>query len=766
MRAPITLLVAAALLANWPACPAAAPASADSTRPPPPAAPPRLGAGPPGAMDLDAFLTLPPAERAARRRQADELYSRWEKFETVARRSRAHWNAASGGSGHPSTEETSYLAEDLGTGLLAALQRLSQATARDPSHARAWLALGRLRLDTGAYAPARHALLAAERAAEAAPEGTNRARHDLRLDILRRLGWTARQEGAWEDGLRDVERGLRLAPKDPELTLVRGLLLAGAGRFVEACAVARELPPFEYRVYGSYRQGLGRSRSDYGSRWIQAMAYLHAGEPRLALYVLGELHPRRREMPFMSRYWQDVGLVFELNDRPDEAGTFYGIALVSAPWFGYYPWAGFSTQPRILGRPDPRLPAFVTWEQRRLSGSPFAYAAQLAAECAADPAGERAPLLAALADSALSICLRWNVDATCARAVRGEMYCALGRNEAAEAELARAHQELTARGWRDARTSLLLGMLMLEGGRFAPAIGLLRESTLVDSTVAVAWRSLGVALAEAGQFGEAEAAMGRGIALDPGAAEGWYNRALLRLRKHRKAEAALDLRVAIELDPENADIASAMTAAAPRTPGADAEPPVVDAPAAAAAPTVGAAPEGKPAAPEVATEPVTARYSRPARAGGGAFTRVPQGLPDTSATRAADMRELERAYQARPDPASRAVLAALYLRTGMAGKTLDLLLPAWQRDLSPEEMRLVVQAERLQGQSKRAIELGRGVDPAHPEPPDPDLWALVAIVCHDNGADDEGRRALDAALKLAPDNTGLKLYDSLLRRER
>ena len=150
MRAPITLLLAAALLASWPAAPAAAPALADSTRPPPPAAPPRLELGTPGAIDLDAFLALPPAERAARRRQADELYSRWEKFETVARRSRAHWNAVSGGSGHPTTEETSYLAEDLGTGLLAAVQKLSQATARDPSHARAWLALGRLRLDTGA----------------------------------------------------------------------------------------------------------------------------------------------------------------------------------------------------------------------------------------------------------------------------------------------------------------------------------------------------------------------------------------------------------------------------------------------------------------------------------------------------------------------------------------------------------------------------------------------------------------------------------------
>ncbi len=714
-----------------------------------------------GPLDLAAFLALPARGRADRVERSERWLAKWRKFEDNARRS-AKLNDAK------TAETITYGPSSplnvggspqkwLGSGAVEAAQWLSSATDLDPSNAEAWLALARLRADLGERERQRAALAAAGRALDAAPDSTSDERRALRLEVLQASAWLDRDEGRWDEGLAVVERGLGLEPEDLELMLVKGLILADAGRFVEASAIARDLPSIRYHVHGMLLMGLQKAPSDYGSRWIQAMAYVAAGDPKLAEYALGVLHPERIRLPFMSRYWNDVGLVAELNDRPADAAFYYSIALVTAPWHYYRPWAGFGCPSRILGQPAPGVPVFTSPAHRYLAGSLFSYGAQIAAEAEVAADSAIAAGRGALADSALTLCRRRNVRPALALALRGELRADLGEDDLAEADLTRARQELAASGQRNARTSTALGIIRMKREDYTAALDLLREATQADSTSASAWRMLGVALAEVDRPVEARAAMDRAIALAPRSADGWYNRGVLALSRSEWEPAVADLRAAAALAPQSVRIAEALARAERQAPDTI----LTRTPGTIRRELLRVEPSAPERLPLRGATVGLGQTSRPS-------DRVGRLLEPTAAADSAAgprLHDLESLYERQPSPQAREQLASAYLRARAPEKALKLLAPSWGKDLSVVETRIVLEADRQRNDAGRALDLARAVDPAHPDPADRDLWALVAMMC--SGADHarDGLRALEAALTLDPRNSGLIMYRETLRAQ-
>ncbi len=422
------------------------------------------------ALTLAEFRALPADEQAARIERTKAPLWRWRRFEADVRDFDRHL-------------EQSYRLEGFrvrrgpwGKGLPGAVDDLTEVTALDPSNAQAWLGLARYQRALGENGKATSCLAAAAAAlADSTPAGARQAGSSasrgsdtapwdgawlppedvapvgeprppdadpaarLALEIARAQAWLCRDEGRWDEGLAAAARGQAISPRDTELQVVRGLLLAGAGRFTEACALARDLPPIEFRRYGWMYTGLSRERSDYASRWIEAMAWLQQGDTAQAFAALGVLRPERPRIPFMHAYWNDVGLICELADRTTDAQAYHTLAAIAAPYRLYFPSAAFMTRD-AAGLTAAGLPVVVSMTQGCIAGSLLGYGTQLALESAVEPDTARAADLARHAEAALSACARRGIRPEVAQAaverLRG------GRPLAAEASRAGAPRVL------------------------------------------------------------------------------------------------------------------------------------------------------------------------------------------------------------------------------------------------------------------------------------------------------------------------------------
>ncbi len=113
------------------------------------------------------------------------------------------------------------------------------------------------------------------------------------------------------------------------------------------------------------------------------------------------------------------------------------------------------------------------------------------------------------------------------------------------------------------------------------------------------------------------------------------------------------------------------------------------------------------------------------------------------------------------DGAVRRDLARFLLRHGHQQEGMKLAREPLQADLTrmdPEDLKIILEADRLQNNAVRAEELLKLLDQGAGERwPDVGLWTLVGFICQDAG-DPGGRRALEFALKLDPGNDGLRQY--------
>jgi len=713
--------------------------------PPPLTTPERVLASRFTSVDLETFLALPDAERRARAQAADSDFSAVLLHRTRLEEQRRFEQYSDGLHGN-TAQFTPNPADETVTDRL--IRKLHRATSVDPSFAEAWWELGDDLLLIGDPVRARAAFLSGLRAAP--HDGRPSSLEDLPDALRVGAAWACRDQG-------EPERGLALVLDVPpasvharEALLLRGLLLADAGRFHEAwdVAMALEAAVFPHRSY--LRMGFGTTRSGYQRRWIQACAWLGQGEPGMARHALGDLNMTQGDRPFMRRFWDDVGLVCELTGNVDEAAQCYGLALVGdRERLPFVPWEAYSVPPIIGGHPSLRLPFFTVFETNRYAGSPFAFAVQLMIDTAnaEDPA--RRADLAALADAAWSRNMRRGVRPLESQALRGRTRSYAGDMAGAEADLREACAALAARGTPDGESLMLLGLLLLQQQRAGEAAPYLAQATAVDSTLAGAWRGLGAALATAGDGAGALAAMDRAVDLEPGNSSGWYNRGLLQAGRGRWAEALVDLELATRLAPWNQDARDLLQRAASelRREGRQAE----------------LAASGAEAARLAAANPTLAAGGVDDRPGavllGG--TRGPrEAAPRVDY--AARAEELIADLAAADDPDLRRQLADAYLHLGRADEAAALVARAEPSAVPPlDDLLILLRADRSRGVADRTAGLVDRMDDGS-LPDDPELWSLVALTCLDAGRDDAGRRALDKAVALDPANDGLRLYRNFL----
>jgi Flp pilus assembly protein TadD len=108
------------------------------------------------------------------------------------------------------------------------------------------------------------------------------------------------------------------------------------------------------------------------------------------------------------------------------------------------------------------------------------------------------------------------------------------------------------------------------------------------------------------------------------------------------------------------------------------------------------------------------------------------------------------------DHETRLALAQALMMAEDYTRVQELLAPLWPGGLSRPEAQQLLMADRKLRTVTRAMAmaatLGQGTEPY----PDSEFWALVAVICLENGEPEAGRRALNVARDLDPKNTELK----------
>ncbi len=527
------------------------------------------------ATKLEAFMDLPPAQQLAQRQRTTDLLAEWQQFEQIVaertdRRERPHMYA-----------DLPADRRQLGFGLPVARDNLLAVVAVDPTAAEAWAGLAHLELEIGDPVSAHDRLENAVAAVAARLALGDCVAVEVALAIARDRAWVRRDLGLWDDGLAVVAEGLAAFPHDRDLVLIKGLLLAGAGRYAEAVEVAGRMPPLHTRTKrGPRGEGLTTYPSDYANQWIRAQACAAQGDLGLAFHVLGEDpdDPEAKSyvgggtqvlklsavttMPHQVRFWNDVG---EIAERLGAALAvdYYSRAWSTREYAGTYPSAISVSGPLVLDVPDPRVPFFDSFFGRHyLLGSRFAFVGAAMDRMSLAVTGIAQRTSADAAFQCLDVLERRAVRLDVCHALRGRIHYRLEEWESARRHLADARERFQAAGVVDPRTSLLLGMLDLREQHFASAAALYQESLAADPQQALAWRMLGVAYANLDRLDEAVAAMDRSLALEPVSLAGRYNRGLLMLQLQRCPEALIDLDLAQRLDPGNEEVVRLLQLAA------------------------------------------------------------------------------------------------------------------------------------------------------------------------------------------------------------
>ncbi|MBU2503193.1 tetratricopeptide repeat protein [bacterium] len=702
---------------------------------------------------LQQTLEHSAARREARRRQAEEIISYWRDFEQLAAMRRTR------------SDLPLFLASmrpdnrGLHIGLAKSVKLLENAVALDSTFAEAWAGLGHLRLEigdrTGALADLEKALASAKvEATSGRPLD-----HDTLLQAHRDRCWALRELARWDEGLAAANAGLTFHHGDPDLLLVKGLLLAGAGRYSEATALAVRLPAFEIRRYGSinnpgdFRAGQELVPSDYASRWIRSQASLAEDGPRQALQTLGRTlndeggqSPRPNflknllgsaRMPHHSRFWNDVGLVGELAGDPDFA-LYYAEAFHVRDYRGYYPDSIHLMGPLVLGIPLAEAPCYLSYGSGfHLGGSPFAYVAAQMDIMSLALFPDRKLAAARQALNCLEILDRRGLMPDLCHALRGRIFYRQGKLAAARKELETARDAFRTRDKIDARTSLLLGVLALDREEYGRALTYLTESAQADSSAAVTWRSRGIALAQLGRTDQALRDMTRALFIEPGSLVGHYNRGLLYLQMKRYEEAVADLDRAWRLDPENQDTRRLLQTAAAALREEGASPLEHDALALADDPRA-SLPPGVVA--EIPSDLLLDHLERELEGflgkGAAGFTEPDQlGVLCNS---------WELAYRENPSPYLRKLVALARLDLGNIDGTREILGGFWGKGLEPDEELMLLFADQQAGQTDRARELAERILAGDEKVDSPYAAALAAMAVA--APDNEGGTATDQAV--------------------
>ncbi|MCP4572902.1 MAG: tetratricopeptide repeat protein [bacterium] len=524
-------------------------------------------------VDHDAGLldaaSLPPEERLARRAWAEAEERRWREFAGILDSRRRRIERPRQFMYEPPDRRRVMI------GMADAMVSLEACLEADGAWVEAWSELGHLRLVVGDRAAARDclelALLAARHAGPADRETMLRTHRDL--------AWALRELAFQDQGLAAVDVGLEEFPGDEDLLLVKGLLLADAGRFTDAIRLARCLPERDIRWFDPRNGGVIERTTGWPEQWVRSQAHLAQGDPVAAFGALEEeqddlpvdvkdLRGQGWKIGFQAvfaherRFWNDLGLVAQLLEDPS-AVQFYVASYADPIHSLYFPATLDIRSPLVFGVPDGQTPSVTSFAHGHyVAGSPWSYVAlqmDLMALALFPAQRDRA---AAEALAMLDVLDRRGLRPDINAALRGRILFRQEKYVEARVQLVAARDGFLGTGRVDARTSLLLGLIDLAVEDFSRSVGFLEESARADSTAAVTWRMLGVACANLERTDEALLAMNRSLGLEPRSLAGYYNRGLLQLQMRRCDAAAVDLDRAWRLAPDNEEVRRLLQTAA------------------------------------------------------------------------------------------------------------------------------------------------------------------------------------------------------------
>jgi tetratricopeptide (TPR) repeat protein len=636
------------------------------------------------AEEYSAYLQLPPHYRADFRLLAenemgpcDLLFEEMEKF-NHRRRNPALYH----GAGRLNLSQK-YV------GFNNALVALEKVTSMDPSFVAGWAKKGELALSAGALQEARESLEAGLLVIEhmiAAGDDVDGEEH---LEIHRHLGWTLRELGYNEEGLVHMQRALGIKSNDHELLLVKGLLLAGAGRTSEAINLAVKLPAEEYPDFSNQKSGLAMTRSGYASDWIKSQALLVDGDVQGAMHLLRDVSPYRRFLPYASQYWNDLGLVAELAGH-ENAALYYGISFATQELKLFCPIMPLPSGTQVLDYPDDELPILATFGSNFYAGgSRLGFVSFQMNMMAGGVFPQQRELAAGRALEALDIAERRNILPLVCQAFRGRIYHVQERFADATVALNLARDGFAAKGEVDDRTSYLLGLMAMNEDRDAEAQAFLEEAVQKKPDVVLYYRSLGLALAKQGKTREAEVVLERAVVMDSYSVPGLFNLGLLYCKLRRFEEAVQVLEQAYALDNQNREVQHLLHLAASSSHD-----------------------QGKTLhssnQPTEANGDETVAYVGIIMSELGDIFAV---IDSTSASPGTDtiLPAARSLYENNPSTFNRKVLALACMDGGKFGEVQELLGPLWGSGLDPDEVVILLYADRKQGQKERAQSLGRAM---------------------------------------------------------
>lgn len=628
---------------------------------------------------IRGHYAMPEEEQDVIRREAEKDFDEWRSFLGEVRdRHDYHYRT------WYHDNSTRWAQRHQGVGVGNSLALLGRAVEIDPSFVEAWTDMGVLASRVGDWPTALQHFERALLVADVRRDFDRPVDRDLLLKIHRERAWALRDLARWDEGLAAVAEGMAVAPADQDLTLIKGLLLAGAGRHTEAVQVAVAMPPYRFPHYNFIFYGLKKKPSSYANRWIRSQALLAQGDYDGAMWAFRDMeaYVHMGLLIHAERFWRDVGLAAELSGHP-KAGLYYALGHIAREYWGFYPLTAESLGPVALETPDPQVPVFTSFGRRFYAGgSPLSYIALQMNRMAGSDFPPRRMDAAGRALQMIDIAERRNLRPDVCRALRGRIYYYNDDFDRARDELLAARTAFYERGRIDPGTSLLLGLLELQGGRHQGAARYLEEAAREDPRLAAAWRSLGVVYAQLGLPDRALSAMDTAVRIEPRSVPGLYNRGLFLLQHGDKTGARADLKVALALDPENREVRRMLELAGGRE-----------------AAGAGELPE-EVVAEDLLRDPeaLMARLNEDIDlmfAGVDSFAIARDDLEQAIV-------DLQRQYVERPTSATRKILALAYIDTRRLREAQDLLAPGWGVDLEPDEEVMLLYVDHLLGESARA----------------------------------------------------------------
>lgn len=330
------------------------------------------------SLSLVAYLSLSRTEQAERRHDAMVLVS---EARGVVRGAITRCRNNADGGFVPNIGRTGATSRRLGTeaAVTTAIGHFVAATGIDPSNAGAWRDLAYFCGNAGDRGRQQRALAASLAALDQRTPGLDPdADVDadrLRRDVLLDLAWLARdlrQPAVTIAYLDHVASWLETPSREREerrfeALLLRGLALADQGEWLAAMSVARDLPRVEVTMRtlrGSVREDLRwqlnepqfmslgfdrsawpRQLSDFGRRWIKAVAGAPSGDRSHTLWLLGA-PPTHLEFParLASRYWQDQGTIRARAGEFVTARHCFTWAALYRPYMAFFPLGGSDSE--------------------------------------------------------------------------------------------------------------------------------------------------------------------------------------------------------------------------------------------------------------------------------------------------------------------------------------------------------------------------------------------------------------------------------------